>query len=150
MAKTIVEVRLLPPYWEEAKVELMKRDRIMRKLIPQFGDLRLVGRGEPFTTLARSIVGQQISVKAADSVWQRFLEVCPKCTPAQVIKAGDKLADCGLSKRKAEYILDLADHFKAKRVHCDKWDRDGRRGSYCRADPDPRHRTLDSGDVLDL
>jgi DNA-3-methyladenine glycosylase II len=120
MAKT-AEARLLPPYWEDAKAELMKRDRIMRKLIPQFGDLHLIGRNEPFTTLARSIIGQQISVKAADSVWQRFLEVCPKCTPAQVIKAGDKLATCGLSKRKAEYILDLADHFKAKRVHCDKW-----------------------------
>lgn len=115
------EMRILPAYWDDAKVELMKRDRILRKLIPQFGDLHLVGRGEPFSTLARSIIGQQISVKAADTVWQRFLEVCPKCTPAQVIKAGERLAACGLSKRKAEYILDLADHFKAKRVNCDKW-----------------------------
>lgn len=123
MGKTISteETRILPAYWEDAKVELMKRDRIMRKLIPQFGDLHLVSRGEPFSTLARSIIGQQISTKAADSVWQRFLEVCPKCTPAQVIKAGDKLATCGLSKRKAEYIFDLADHFKEKRVHYDKW-----------------------------
>lgn len=111
----------LPSYWEDAKLELMKRDRILRKLIPQFGDLHLVGRGEPFTTLARSIVGQQISVKAADAVWRRFLELCPKCTPAQVVKAGDSLSNCGLSKRKTEYILDLADHFKAKRVHADKW-----------------------------
>lgn len=112
----------VPVYWEEAKVELMKRDRIMRKLIPQFGDLHLIGRGDPFTTLARSIVGQQISVKAAESVWQRFLAVCPKCTPAQVGKAGtEKLATCGLSKRKAEYILDLAEHFREKRVHTDKW-----------------------------
>ena len=111
----------LPSYWEDAKLELMKRDRILRKLIPKFGDLHLVGRGEPFTTLARSIVGQQISVKAADAVWRRFLELCPKCTPAQVVKAGDSLANCGLSKRKTEYILDLADHFKAKRVHADKW-----------------------------
>ena len=111
----------LPSYWDDAKSELMKRDRIMRKLIPQFGDLHLVGRGEPFMTLARSIVGQQISVKAADAVWSRFLELCPKCTPAQVLKVGDKIASCGLSKRKAEYILDLADHFKAKRVHADKW-----------------------------
>jgi DNA-3-methyladenine glycosylase II len=112
----------VPPYWEDAKLELMKRVRIMRKLIPQFGDLHLVGRGEPFTTLARSIIGQQISVKAAESVWQRFLQVCPKCTPAQVIKAGvDNLASCGLSKRKAEYILDLAEHFQARRVHVSKW-----------------------------
>lgn len=123
MVKMIVadEIRVLPAYWEEAKVELMKRDRIMRKLIPQFGDLHLIGRNEAFSTLARSIISQQISVKSADSVWQKFLEVCPKCTPAQVIKASDKLAECGLSKRKSEYILDLADHFKAKRVNCDKW-----------------------------
>ncbi len=100
----------------------MKRDRIMRKLIPQFGDMHLTGRREAFTTLARSIVAQQISVKAADTVWQRFLELCPKCTPAQVLKAGpEALEACGLSKRKAEYVTDLADHFKAKRVHADKW-----------------------------
>jgi DNA-3-methyladenine glycosylase II len=112
----------VPAYWQDAKDELMKRDRIMRKLIPQFGDLHLIGRGEPFTTLARSIIGQQISVKAAESVWQRLLEICPKCAPAQILKAGsDNLASCGLSKRKAEYIVDLAEHFKAKRVHVDKW-----------------------------
>ncbi|WP_344765775.1 DNA-3-methyladenine glycosylase [Actimicrobium antarcticum] len=112
----------VPSYWEEAKIELMKRDRIMRKLIPQFGDLHLTGRGEPFVTLARSIIGQQISVKSAEAAWQRFLLVCPKSTPAQVLKAGAlDLAGCGLSKRKADYILDLAEHFKAKRVHADKW-----------------------------
>jgi DNA-3-methyladenine glycosylase II len=112
----------VPSYWQDAKEELMKRDRIMRKVIPQFGDLHLIGRGEPFVTLARSIIGQQISVKAAESVWQRLLGVCPKCTPAQIMKAGgESLATCGLSKRKAEYIIDLAEHFKAKRVHADKW-----------------------------
>jgi len=112
----------VPGYWEEAKAELMKRDRIMRKLIPQFGDLQLTGRGDAFTTLARSIIGQQISSKSAQVMWQRFLEACPKCTPLQVIKAGNEsLAACGLSKRKSEYILDLANHFKAKTVHPDKW-----------------------------
>ena len=120
-ARSAVPVSAVPQYWEDAKRELMRRDRIMRKLIPQFGDLQLLGRSEPFTTLARSIVGQQISVAAAESIWQRFLLICPKCTPAQVIKAGDLLATCGLSRRKAEYILDLADHFKARRVHADKW-----------------------------
>jgi DNA-3-methyladenine glycosylase II len=115
-------VHVIPAYWQDAKDELMKRDRIMRKLIPQFGDMHLVGRGEPFTTLVRSVIGQQISVKAAESVWLRVLEACPKCTPAQVLKAGnEKLAGCGLSKRKAEYIMDLAEHFKAKRVHVEKW-----------------------------
>lgn len=112
----------VPFYWEDAKSELMKRDRILRKLIPQFGDLHLVARGEPFTTLARSITGQQISVKAAEAVWLRFLVACPGCTPTEVIDAGpEKLAGCGLSRRKAEYILDLAEHFHAERLHVDEW-----------------------------
>jgi DNA-3-methyladenine glycosylase II len=122
---TTVQIQVqvcVPAYWEDAKLELMKRDRIMRKLIPQFGDLHLIGRGEAFTTLARSIVGQQISVKAAETVWQRLLSICPKCTPQQILKAGnDKLSLCGLSRRKMEYIIDLAEHFRAKRVHADKW-----------------------------
>jgi DNA-3-methyladenine glycosylase II len=113
----------VPPYWEDAKIELMRRDRIMNKLIPQFGDLHLVGHDDPFTTLARSIVGQQVSAKAADVAWRKLLLACPKCTPAQVLKAGaEQLAGCGLSKRKTEYILDLADHFKARRVHANQWD----------------------------
>jgi DNA-3-methyladenine glycosylase II len=112
----------VPPYWAEAKAELMRRDRIMNKLIPQFGDMHLRGHPDPFTTLARSIVGQQVTVKAAETAWGKLRELCPKMTPSQVIKAGaDDLAACGLSKRKTEYILDLADHFKAKRVHADLW-----------------------------
>ncbi|MET0322440.1 MAG: DNA-3-methyladenine glycosylase [Duganella sp.] len=112
----------VPPYWEEAKAELMKRDRIMKKLIPQFGDLHLIGHDDPFTTLARSIVGQQVTPKVADAAWRKLLIACPKCTPAQVIKAGaEQLSACGLSKRKTEYILDLADHFKNKRVHSAQW-----------------------------
>ena len=112
----------VPPYWEEAKAELMKRDRIMKKLIPQFGDLHLVGHGDPFTTLARSVVGQQVTTKVADLAWNKLQTVCPKFTPAQVIKLGaEQLSACGLSKRKTEYVLDLADHFKAKRVHANQW-----------------------------
>ncbi|MDF6552855.1 DNA-3-methyladenine glycosylase 2 family protein, partial [Escherichia coli] len=63
-------------------------------------------------------MGQQISVKAAQSVWERVVAVCPKLVPAQFLRAGqEKLAGCGLSKRKAEYILDLADHFRNGTVH---------------------------------
>ena len=61
-----------PDYWEEACKYLSKRDRVMSKLIPLCGEARLHSRGDAFTTLARSIVGQQISVKAAQSVWERF------------------------------------------------------------------------------
>ena len=119
----LANIPQLPEYWEMAKNELMKRDRIMRKLIPQFGDLYLIGHNDSFTTLTRSIVAQQISGKSANLLWQKFLEVCPKATPMQVIKVGgEKLAACGLSRRKTEYILDLAEHFKEKRVHVDQWD----------------------------
>lgn len=117
-----ITIQDVPSYWLEAKAHLMKRDRIMKRLIPQFGDLHLVGRGEPFTTLARSIIGQQISVKSAEAAWQRLLLTSPKCNPAQLFKLGSEgLVNCGLSKRKTEYIFDLAVHFKEKRVHADKW-----------------------------
>ena len=112
----------VPPYWEQAKAELFKRDRIMKKLIPQFGDLHLVGHDDPFTTLARSVVGQQVTTRAADATWNKLRTALPKFTPALLIKLGaEQLAACGLSKRKTEYLLDLADHFKAKRVHASQW-----------------------------
>lgn len=116
------EALTLPAYWAEAKAALMQRDRIMNRLIPQFGDLHLRGQPDPFTTLARSIVGQQVTPRVADQAWATLVAACPKLVPAQVIKLGaEKLAACGLSKRKTEYILDLADHFKARRVHADLW-----------------------------
>jgi DNA-3-methyladenine glycosylase II len=111
-----------PDYWHGAKEELMKRDRIMRKIIPQFGDMHLIMGGEAFVTLARSIIAQQISVKAAESIWQRVLALCPKCAPVQILKAGPlALAGCGLSRRKVEYIVGLAEHFKARRVQAESW-----------------------------
>ena len=112
-----------PHYWESALTHLMKRDRIMKKLIPKHPDIWLSSRGTPFVTLARSIVGQQISIKAAEAVWQRFLQQCGKRpTPASVLKAGvENLRGAGLSARKAEYILDLSTHFSEKRVHPQKW-----------------------------
>jgi DNA-3-methyladenine glycosylase II len=61
-----------PPFWAAACEHLMKKDRVMRRLIPQFGQTALESRGDAFVTLARSIVGQQISVKAAQTVWDRF------------------------------------------------------------------------------
>jgi DNA-3-methyladenine glycosylase II len=111
-----------PGYWEEARADLIKRDRILRRVIPKHPEGFLVSRGDPFVTLARAITGQQISVKAAQAVWDRVATAVPKMTPATVIKAGhDTLLGCGLSKRKCEYILDLAAQFKARAVHPDKW-----------------------------
>ena len=84
MIKAVAEVT--PDYWDDACKHLARRDRVMKKLIPRFGDGQLESRGDAFTTLARSIVGQQISVKAAQAVWDRLVtlstgpsnRLCPK------------------------------------------------------------------------
>ena len=115
-----------PPYWDEACKHLARRDRVMKKLIPQFGEARLQSRGDAFTTLARSIVGQQISVKAAQSVWERFAALLPSpstCFPPQVVLSLDAEAmrGAGLSARKVEYLLDLARHFADGTVHVRRW-----------------------------
>ncbi|CAG4899221.1 DNA-3-methyladenine glycosylase family protein [Paraburkholderia saeva] len=112
-----------PPYWDKACADLVKRDRILKKLIPKFGPVHLLSRGDPFVTLARSVVGQQISVASAQAVWQRIETACPKLVPQQFIKLGqEKLMACGLSKRKSEYVLDLAQHFVSGALHVGKWE----------------------------
>ncbi|MBL0147807.1 MAG: DNA-3-methyladenine glycosylase 2 family protein [Ideonella sp.] len=115
-----------PAFWDDACRHLTKRDRVMRKLIPQFGEARLQSKGDAFTTLARSIVGQQISVKAAQSVWERFVLVVggasSRLAPTAVMKLSvEALRGAGLSGRKAEYLLDLARHFDAGSVHVRQW-----------------------------
>ncbi len=111
-----------PAYWAEACKHLVKRDRVMKKLIPQHPGACLQSRGDAFVTLARSIVGQQISVKAAQAVWERF-ECLPKdMTPAQVLKLKvDDMRAAGLSARKVEYLVDLALHFANGQLHVDQW-----------------------------
>lgn len=111
-----------PDYWAEATADLIKRDRILRRLIPKYPGTMLASRGNPFVTLARSITGQQISVRAAQAVWTRVAEAAAPLTPSAVIKLGAPgLAACGLSKRKADYILDLAEKFKERQVHPQRW-----------------------------
>ncbi len=94
----------------------------MKRLIPQFGDACLQSRGEAFTTLARSIVGQQISVKAAQTVWDRFAVLPQKMTPGNVLKLKvDDMRTAGLSARKVEYLVDLALHFDSGALHVMDW-----------------------------
>ena len=120
------EPDVTPRYWDEACKHLAKRDRVMRKLIPQLGDGRLQSRGDAFTTLARSIVGQQISVRAAQSVWDRFAALTPgdstRIHPSSVLALDvGAMREAGLSARKVEYLADLAAHFESGAVHVMQW-----------------------------
>ena len=115
-----------PAYWDEACKHLARRDRVMKKLIPRFADGRLISRGDAFTTLARSVVGQQISVKAAQTVWERLVALTDAANsaldPAAVLALETaQLRGAGLSARKAEYIADLARHFESGAVHVRQW-----------------------------
>jgi len=111
-----------PDYWAEACKHLARKDRVMKRLIPQFGDARLESRGDAFVTLARSIVGQQISVKAAQTVWDRFAALPAKIQPKHVLKLKvDDMRAAGLSARKVEYLVDLALHFDSGALHVADW-----------------------------
>jgi DNA-3-methyladenine glycosylase II len=111
-----------PAYWERAKRALARADPVMGAIIRRHPRAHLVSRGDAFQTLARSIVGQQISVKAAQSVWARLAGAAPAFTP-QVVCASDAafLRQCGLSARKAEYLADLARRFVEGSVHVARW-----------------------------
>jgi len=111
-----------PDYWDEACKHLMKKDRVMKRIIPQHGDACLRTRGDAFTTLARSIVGQQISVKAAQSVWDRFAALPKRMSAAHVLKLKvDDMRAAGLSARKVEYLVDLALHFDSGAIRVAAW-----------------------------
>jgi len=111
-----------PNYWDRAKRALARRDPVMREIMRKHAKLFLARRGEPFMTLARAIVGQQISVKAAQSVWDRLIACTGAATPEAVLAKDRKaLRACGLSDRKTEYIADLAQHFADGRVHVHRW-----------------------------
>lgn len=115
-------VPVTPAYWEEACKHLVKKDRVMRKLIPKFGDVCLQTRGDAFVTLARSIIGQQIAVASAQKVWDRFALLPRKITPANVLRLKvDDMRAAGLSARKVEYLVDLALHFDNGALHVKNW-----------------------------
>jgi DNA-3-methyladenine glycosylase II len=120
-----------PPYWDEATRTLGRSDRVLRRLIRAYPDIHLKRRSDPFTTLARAIVGQQISVKAAESIWRRFVAaVAPGARPVAFPKLDSRavattgiapLRQCGLSERKAEYLRDLAAHFASGALDPKGW-----------------------------
>ena len=113
-----------PRYWQEAIRELSACDPVIKKLVAQSKGLTLRSRGDAFNTLARSIVGQQISVKAAQSVWDRLVVAVPEMQPEIVRKHdADALRACGLSRSKVVYLHDLAHHFAEGKLSVTSWDR---------------------------
>jgi DNA-3-methyladenine glycosylase II len=99
-------------YWDHACTDLMKRDKVLRRLITKFRDTGIISRGDPFLTLVRSIIGQQISVAAAQAVWNRVEVLLKRVTPKNILAMDDqRLRECGLSYRKIEYVKDLSGHF---------------------------------------
>jgi DNA-3-methyladenine glycosylase II len=110
-----------PGYWDAATSTLGKRDPVLKKLIHANPGVHLTSRGDPFTSLSRAIVGQQISVKAAETIWRRFVAAAAPASDAKIARKLDPgavaalelaaLRLCGLSSRKAEYLRDLSTHF---------------------------------------
>ena len=125
-AATAAAPTLVADFWDDACRHLVKRDRVMKKLIPRFSDGQLESRGDAFTTLARSIVGQQISVKAAQAVWDRLIALTSgpssKLSPKAVLDLdAPQIRAAGLSARKVEYLCDLAEHFRSGAVSPARW-----------------------------
>ena len=99
-----------PEYWDMAKKELSRKDDVLHEIINEFDDLELVSRGDLFYTLIRSVIGQQISVKAASTVWSRFCERIGDIEPKNILLADiEELRSCGLSQRKAEYVIGISE-----------------------------------------
>ena len=116
MAKTQTDPNV-PTYWRRATRELADRDAVLAGLIARHGALRVGMRGDAFQTLARAIVGQQISVKAAQSVWERLVAAAGIIAPTEIVGMDHAiLRGAGLSGRKAEYIQDLARRFHDRSI----------------------------------
>ncbi|WP_027015884.1 DNA-3-methyladenine glycosylase family protein [Comamonas composti] len=112
----------VPAYWADACRQLMRRDRVMKRLIPRFAHLAPKPRTDAFATLARSLVGQQISAKSAQALWNRFTALPAQMTPELVLKLKvDDMRAAGLSARKIDYLVDLALHFTEHRLHQEGW-----------------------------
>lgn len=98
-------------YWALATRQLAQADAVMARLIACYPHAQLQSRGDAFETLARAITGQQISIKAADTVWQRLLALTAVNPAAIAAQPAIALRACGYSQRKVEYLHDLARHF---------------------------------------
>lgn len=99
-----------PEYWSEACAELCVKDPVLAKVIKKYPEPILTSKGDLFSTLIRSIVGQQISVLAADAIWGRFIALVGEVSPEPILKpTPEMLKNCGLTSRKVEYIRGISE-----------------------------------------
>jgi DNA-3-methyladenine glycosylase II len=111
-----------PPYWDQAVSQLCRQDPVLEAIVRRCPGERLALRGDPFLALARAIVGQQISVRAAQAIWQRLGKAAREVTPLRLSRMRmASLTGAGLSQRKAEYLRDLAVHFVHGNIVPDRW-----------------------------
>ncbi len=111
-----------PDFWEKAKKHLIRKDKALGKIIKSYPKDFLFSKSDPFYTLARSIVGQQISVSAAQAVWDRFEKKIKIVKPYDVKNMHYmKLKSCGLSKQKITYLKNLSDAFIENKIKPKDW-----------------------------
>ena len=112
-----------PLFWEKAKKDLIKKDKKLGRIIRNYPKDFLFSKSDPFYTLARSIVGQQISVIAAQAVWNRYEKKIKKVTPKNTLNMHFMtLKACGLSRQKISYLKSLSINLIEKKINPDKWD----------------------------
>ena len=113
-----------PIFWQKAKKALSAKDKKLSKLIESYPSDFLFSKSDPFFTLARSIVGQQISVKAAQSVWDKLEIKVKKINPRIIIAThSSTLKSVGLSRQKVKYLKNLANAFIEKKIRVNMWDK---------------------------
>jgi len=115
---------MTPKYWPQAVSSLSGQDPVMKKLIRRHGAVGIQRRRDPFIALARSITGQQLSVKAAQSIWQRLLDMVGEIEPDTIATSEvAQLRSCGLSANKSVYLIELATRFRDGTIDVGKWRR---------------------------
>ena len=106
-----------PNYWQESIDFLQNNDKKLAKIIKKYSKSVLIGSENSLETLIRSVVGQQISVKAAASVWQKMNSLIGKLSADNVLSVNkEKLQSCGISHQKTQYILNIANHYKIHHI----------------------------------
>jgi DNA-3-methyladenine glycosylase II len=111
-----------PFYWQEATSYLSSKDETLAQLIQDYPDEILISINNPFQTLTRAVIGQQISVKAADAVWQRLREKLPQISPPDFLTLREEeLKQCGLSRQKIAYLTNIAQAWENQNLTPEQW-----------------------------